>query len=200
MGGSRLTIGARNKSDCQPVTALDWRANRLADAVAKAAAVENRFAASSRILLQRTITAYERALVELAVVTLAANTHEVVVPDPNGGFIRKCQRDSAPAPRARRIRRCWHTFADDAILPELAHPSIGSMVQGKSLKRHCPTEHRAAKRRRMDNDNATIADARLLLHWREERSKRAFQPANSTPAAERIAAVRARVCGTASSP
>ena len=198
--GSRLTIGSRDKSDGQAVTTIDWRANRLADAVAKAAAVENRFAASSRILLQRTITAYERALVELAVVTLAANTHEVVVPDPNGGFIRKCQRDSAPAPRARRIRRCWHTFADDAILPELAHPSIGSMVQGKSLKRHCPTEHRAAKRRRMDNDNATIADARLLLHWREERSKRAFQPANSTPAAERIAAVRARVCGTVSSP
>ena len=27
--GSRLTIGARNKSDGQPVTALDWRANRL---------------------------------------------------------------------------------------------------------------------------------------------------------------------------
>ena len=88
--GSRHVIGTRYKSDGKSVTTIDWRANRLADAAAKAAAAVNRLAASSRILLQRTITAYERALVELAVVTVAANAHEVLVPDPDGGVVRKC--------------------------------------------------------------------------------------------------------------
>ena len=197
--GSRLTIGARNKSDGQPVTALDWRANRLADAVAKAAAAENRLEASSRILFQRTIIAYERALVELAVVTVAANAHEVLVPDDNGGFIRKCRRDSAPMPRARRIRHCGHPVADDAILPELVCANVSSMLQGKPLKRQRAMEPRSVKRRRMDRDHAAITDGRLLLHWREGRSKRTYRPANATPAAERIAALRARVCGPATS-
>ena len=101
---SRHTIGTRHKSDGQSVTPLDWRASRLADAAAKAAAAGNRLAASSRILLQRNFVAYERALVELAVVTASANAHEVLVADPNGVVVRKCLRDSTPAPRTKRTK------------------------------------------------------------------------------------------------
>ena len=39
--GSRHAIGTRYKSDGRSVTTIDWRANRLADAAAKAAAAVN---------------------------------------------------------------------------------------------------------------------------------------------------------------
>ena len=67
--GAGHTIGEAVKSDGSVVTPTDWRANRLADAAAKAAASAGRSPAVTRIKLQRTLAAYEHALVELAVVT-----------------------------------------------------------------------------------------------------------------------------------
>ena len=122
--GSRHTICSRYKSDSKSVTTIDWRANRLADAAAKAAAAVNRLAASSRNLLQRTITAYERSLVELAVVTVAANAHEVLVPDPDGGVIRKCLRDSAPLPRAKKTGRCGPSLPTTPFCPSSHAPTL----------------------------------------------------------------------------
>ena len=195
--GSRHAIGTRYKSDGKSVTTIDWRANRLADAAAKAAAAVNRLAASSRILLQRTITAYERSLVELAVVTVAANAHEVLVPDPDGGVIRKCLRDSAPLPRAKRTRRCGPSFADDTILPELACANVNSTWPCKSLKRHlsCTSSYESAvsKRRRLLGDDAAISETATMRSWRETRSKRVFASSSSTSASDRLAALRARV-------
>ena len=202
---SRHTIGTRHKSDGQSVTPLDWRANRLADAAAKAAAAGNRLAASSRILLQRNFVAYERALVELAVVTVAANAHEVLVADPNGVVVRKCLRDSAPAPRARRTRHCGPAFVDDTILPELACSSADSLRLGTCLKRHLSftgsRESAASKRRRLSRDHAAISTAVIMRSWRDTRSKRVFASTPSTSASDRLSALRTRVaCKSAATP
>ena len=99
--GAGHTIGEALKSDGSVVTPTDWRANRLADAAAKAAASARRSPAAARIKLQRTLAAYERALVELAVVTTAANHHPILITNDDGSTVRRFVRDSAPVPRRR---------------------------------------------------------------------------------------------------
>ena len=103
--GARHTIGSRLRSDGLPVSTMDWRANRLADAAAKAATSSNRASPAQRIRLQRVTDAYEHALVELAIVTVAANNHVVEALDDTGATIRKSLRDSMSTPRTRRSRK-----------------------------------------------------------------------------------------------
>ena len=64
--GTRSSIGRMVESDGYPVSTVDWRANRLADAAAKAAASDSRIAASKRIEYHRACNAYEHVLAELA--------------------------------------------------------------------------------------------------------------------------------------
>ena len=120
--GARNTIGIRTRSDGQPISSLDWRANRLADAAAKAAAASVRVNASTRILHDRIVIAYERALCELAAVTVAANRHEVVTVGIDGITVRTLKRDSLPAPRQRRRRKLHaQPHAEQAVqTPSLA--------------------------------------------------------------------------------
>ena len=99
------------------MTSVDWRANRLADAAAKAAASANRSPAALRIKLQRTVAAYEHALAELAVVTSAANHHPVQVISEDGAVVRRYVRDSAPIPRRRsaRVYKAIPLSADEIV-------------------------------------------------------------------------------------
>ena len=186
--GALHTIGLREKSDGCPVTSLDWRANRLADAVAKAGAACVRTPASARILNNRVRNAYEHALVKLAAVTVAANRHETSTIHEDGTATRVILRDAACSPQAKRQRTysthpssnaiassSTHEHTDGVLAPLLANTTT---VSGTPPKRPSSFAYavRCAKRRRMDRDHAVIAHHRELASWREALDSRIRRP------------------------
>ena len=88
----------RRKSDLSKVTTVDWRANQLADALAKLAAGED----PTRVLASSQITDAQRALVHhaatLGMVTFAANNHPVSRELPGGCVKVFSERDSTSLP------------------------------------------------------------------------------------------------------
>ena len=198
---SHNTIGSTLKSNGSCVTSIEWRANRIAHAAAKAAAATHRSSSADRIKLQRTLAAYEYALAELACVTVAANHHPVHVTSEDGTNCTRIMRDSAPCRRPRlRASRIYCAPALPAAVAELdecdvdsAEYSANSLAYRKRAGPRDCFDSPSAKRRRMAKDHLAILDGRSLAHYREERSKRTFQAVSSTPASERLAALRSRL-------
>ena len=203
--GARNTIGIRTRSDGLPISSLDWRANRLADAAAKAAAASVRVNASTRILHNRIVVAYERALCELAAVTVAANRHEVETVGIDGITTRTIKRDSLPAPRQRRRRKlhaqphCEHAEQVPSIASTPA--TVTCVVAARGFKRpgRQPQSSHTAKRRRMERDHVAICDHRTMDAWRKRRAECQLLPVSSIhgSAADRLASLRTRVVGSA---
>ena len=198
--GSQATIDVKLKSDGSLVSSLDWRANRLVDAAAKAAVRAVRVGAAQRILYHRTTKAYEHALTELAVVTVAANNHLAHVVDADGNCKRQYRRDSSAIPRSKRPPRMSGSASQLSDPP----PCLCRAGRAKRLasdffadrnpdRARFSVETPAAKRRRLDHDNARIENERFMQTWRSARSKRCFRSVSAIPAAERLAALRARV-------
>ena len=115
--------------------------------------------------------------------------------------MRRFVRDSVPVPRRRsaRVYKAILSSADE-IAPDCVNPNQVDLRC--AMKRNAPSdrfEQQATKRRRMHRDHAVILDGLALAHWRQERSKRFFQPTSSTPAVERLARIRAGAVGLATS-
>jgi hypothetical protein len=91
---AHATAAAARKSDGSPVSVLDWRANRLADAVAKSAAG----APASTLNAVRCLKSAGDALLEeaavLGAVTRAANTHRTQIVTASGNCVTVIKRDS----------------------------------------------------------------------------------------------------------
>eukprot|EP00973_Karenia_brevis_P009128 1236807-Karenia_brevis.AAC.1 len=95
--GSAHTIGRSLKSNGVPISAKDWRANRLADGLAKLAAGRHRVRKDTMLLAAHAAAAVEHSAAKLGVVTHMANHHEVSFVHPDGASGRRWIRDSAPA-------------------------------------------------------------------------------------------------------
>ena len=208
--GSRNTIGVRAKSDSSFVSSLDWRANRLADAAAKAAALEVRVGAAERILHDRVESAYQHALAGLAIVTVAANNHKAQVIDSDGNPKAVVVRDSAALPRCKRARTALGSVIADRgithhpVQPDLVvAPIVMLPSSGHPHKRRDPPhEHNAlAKRRRMDRDHDALCAARQAAAWRDGRDARVFTPVSVChgSASERLTALLDRIRSKAAS-
>ena len=203
---AQSAIGARLKSDGEPISPMDWRANRLADAAAKAGARSVRLPASLRILRERTLNAYQHALVELAAVTVAANRHEVQVVSDNGVLQHIVKRDCSAVPRAKRaktvrsalcssepcaVSRSSHCALESCQLPLPDRPVTSCAKRLASPMR----DSTVAKRRRMAVDHETIANAHQMDAWRSARSAKSWALVSDSHghAADRISALRQRV-------
>ena len=89
-------IGARRLSDGKLLTAVDWRANRLVDALAKQAATTRRAPAAVVRLLKSARAAIRHSAALLGEVTHAANNHRTVVTLADGSQVAKLVRDAQP--------------------------------------------------------------------------------------------------------
>ena len=185
------------------MSCIDWPANRLADAAAKTAAASVRVNASSHICYERNITAYERALCELAAVTVAANRHEVDVTTAEGSVARVVKRDSMPAPRYKRRRRADAAPQDvvKCVQPCPEPPTVAPVIRFDvtcSVAKRTSTllvETSAAKRRRMDRDHTSICEHRATAVWRDRFAALELRPVSSIhgAAADRLANLHTRV-------
>ena len=93
VGEKKLSNGAR-------LSLVDWRANRLADALAKLAATRWQAPAAALRLLDSAAALTRHAALSLGQVTFAANNHRTVVTDEFGLESVVISRDATPKPKA----------------------------------------------------------------------------------------------------
>jgi hypothetical protein len=182
---------ALRASDGELVTNLEWRANRLADAIARTCAL--------RLAVPRPVTARLRVAADvlrteagtLGVVTKAANRHKVAVITDGGHPATVVRRDSVRPERPSYVAaRPWRARVP---LPprELASVRLrATSVPPAAVSRHCAlVAARDASRTRRREHQA--ADSFVLRQIVSDRASHA-RP-QSVPAAVRYAALRLRV-------
>jgi hypothetical protein len=94
-------IGQRHGSDGRKITTIDWRANRLVDALAKQAAERVRATKEARDLIKSGREAVRHAACNLGQITFAANNHRVERLGEDGKMHTETLRDSQDAPKRK---------------------------------------------------------------------------------------------------
>jgi len=169
---SERTIGQIKGSDGKKTTPVDWRANRLVDALAKGAAATARASKATINLLRSATVACLHAACTLGRVTHAANHHKVEEADASGTVRIVTKRDSTDAPPRK------HTVATakaPAPQPVPAAESEASkkrklateraaqlLLEGPATKRGRPAVAERSKRLRQEDCERTreVVEAR----------------------------------------
>ena len=188
---SQSAIGRAVRSDGHFVTPLDWRANRLADAIAKAAAGCDQVCVDAVRLLAKAeqLVAHECAV--LGSVTFAANHNSSEVTGHDGIARTVIARDAAALRRPRKLAKPAEAPAlRQATLPVSADHARAATTFAVAT-RHPSVVARAASARTASRARvaAEVAMARALCCSRMATAR----PSSAPPAAERLAAVRQRV-------
>ena len=206
---SMASIGVTSKSNRKELTALDWRANRLVDALAKQAAAQRQAPESLTRLLKSAKVAVKHAAALLGEVTHAANNHKVVVNRPDGRVVTQVLRDATPKPpqSAAASGKAGSLTAEARL--ETCEP-LGEAKPGPEAQDQCVRGDAAAsrpswfqprkrtvaavlvaKRRRLDDVAATrrcVEEMALAA-----RPDAPSGPSDRLSAAERMAQLRERV-------
>jgi hypothetical protein len=207
--GSRGTVGIATLSDGRAVTFTDWRANRLADGLAKQAAVRDRVPAGLRRFLATAeeATCHEAAV--LGMVTHAAANHWVSSTKPDGTYTVTRSRDACPPPfentKGRAARRGTGGKQAEQDAPpkdpckaQDTHPQLaqrGNEDAGTAADWHRARAQRAKQAREEKED---AAEARFHEGWAEARLRADRPPPAAGPTAtERVEAIRLRLAAKA---
>ena len=202
---SHCTLAAarfRCKSDGSPVSGLDWRANRLVDALAKAAAEVARLPKELTDLVRRAEQATEYAAAMAGATSWAANNQVAYLPDGNGDSYKVTLRDSQPPPatrvgvptgtgKPRRLSGRTPASGSDALPPA---PSRTAHLSRSPLAPPALARVRAAATQAAMLEKTVEKEARAYTSWLKDMAtkKRARDPSAET-ATERMAALRRRV-------
>lgn len=197
--GSCASIGRALRSDGQPISGLDWRANRLADALAKAAAGFDGIPANLLRQVSAAADALEYSVARLGAVTWACNHHKVLVARPDGSQGWRTVRDSCPAKAPATTSQ--HTQQGLRRPPACQDDHQGSASNVATAVLQMVPPHRCAVARvprrtslgsavAMATSQAQRQDATVLAEWLASRN---LQPRVGPAAAERLASVRERV-------
>ncbi len=100
------SLGSAKDSNGRPVSPLMWRANRLADVLAKAAASTRRLPTWATKLVAAAGALVKHSAARLGVATQRANNYSVEVFTPEGTLVKQILRDStAERPQWRHKRK-----------------------------------------------------------------------------------------------
>jgi hypothetical protein len=185
--------GRAAKSDGTLLRAGDWRANRLADALAKAAAARGRTTAKLRTTLAAAQKLLGHTLGLLGATAFEANNYKHSVWGPNGQLVTATVRDSAPPPlwkgrRGKRVRPARRRAASEGTAPHAA--LAAQAAQPAALPQRPGASGRA---RSCALAEAARCELRFRETWRADLDKKNLQPAAGPSAADRMAALRARL-------
>jgi hypothetical protein len=197
--GSKLSIGKAIKSDLTPVTSLEWRANRLVDGLAKAAAGANRV---ERRITKRVVEAsalVQYAAAKVGVVTYAANNYKVDVTNAEG-VTTNCTKRDAFAPRSNGAKRSAEHSNSSSVTKALPCPPTTTAI-GQDIGHGVTVVCAAAVPkygRKVSVDAAKLAhkhleelqDAERVARWR---ASIVLRPASGPSASERMQALRERI-------
>ena len=183
----------RVKSDGKTLTAAEWRANDLADRLAKkgAASTPLRVAADDAIKAAGGALLFSAA--KLGVITLEANCHRIEFLKEDGEVGVRFSRDSTPMPAAlakaklARVHGKAGAVAAAAAAPEQDGPPMRLVAPLVPLT-HCQARQLV---RRTHAAAATLARVAHTAEIIASAASSSTQPPSS--AAERMAALRARI-------
>lgn len=184
---SMASVGEAKLSNGHRLTTIDWRANRLVDALAKAAASERQPPPAIERILAWAHSAVRHSAKLLARVTHAANNHEVVGIGPTGEPTSRTIRDSVDAPRQVRQQR-----ANLEIRPAVTKVTP---LERKQVRPWQPPAHTATATRRRPSQAATAraAEAGFLDRRVQDIGAALSQPTNQPTASERMRALTERM-------
>ena len=210
--GAQHNIGVARKSDGSRVTALDWRANRLADALAKRAAAGVRLPRAMLNLLVVGGAAAGYSFAKLGTVTYAANHHEVTIMDQNGEPVTSTRRDvtgKRPAPPGSSGRACAHggrlqgntaaaPLARAAVSLEPSAPrergAAAALVEpGKVRASRAGAAPSGTRKRQREVDAEAAQELAFQCTWRAGRAARVTSGPPSGSAQAKLDTIHARV-------
>ena len=186
---SPSAIGEVKMSNGARLTHVDWRANRLADGLAKLAAADGAAPMAVIRLLKSAQAAVEHCARLLGRVTHAANHHVVQRPDTDGNLVNHTLRDSVDAPRAARPAKC------NANLPAAPEPTVATAprevkpwVPPRSASCKLSARTSGRQRRQLEAERETE-----LLERRVRDVGSRLRPTSQRPAVDRLQRLRERV-------
>ena len=183
---SPSSIGEVKRSDGARLTHVDWRANRLADGLAKLAARHSRLPPAVLKLLASALEAVKYSAKLLGRVTFASNNHLVHELGEDGSYTTRTLRDSVDRPKVRKE-------APASALQSLPLPP--PPADARQVRAWEPP--RAARLRRPSAATALLRRTRAQdeehLQRRVHELGELQQPSAAGDAAGRLEALRARV-------
>ncbi len=182
IGEVKLSNGAR-------VTHVDWRANRLADGLAKLAAADGAPPTAVLRLLKSAQAAVEDFAKLLGRVTYAANHHVVQRPDSGGNLVNHTLRDSVDKPRGARRAK---SSASPPAPPQPPVPKVPREVKPWAPPRtaSCKLSARASDRQWRQREAQRETE---LLERRVLDVGSRLRPTSQRPAGDRLQRLRERV-------
>ena len=195
-------IGARILSNGELLSAIDWRANRLVDALAKQAAAHRQAPRAITRLLASARLAVRHAASLLGQVTHAANNCRIEVAQPDGSFEHRTCRDAQQHTGQRRNARRQRPLPAPSLPVQLLPASAGQeprqhCKEGRGCKRTATQAAlqagRRAKAARAEKARSAAAAEVHVQRLVEEASSRLTVPAGRLSASERLQRVHERV-------
>ena len=215
---STSAIGTCIRSDGRFVSAIDWRANRLVDYLARLAAMQHASPDLASYIYKQALQAAEYCAAYLGTVTHKANNHSMPVLKPNGSVVFSCHRDSAPGKRpsivpdesAKRMKPSETISAAESFLRgtkrgigEVSDPTPLPLQPSPVCTRYAvPSSVRTRtalcnrKHKQAENAHRAQCEDAFWSNWNENRSTR---PPNTKPkisGADKLAAIRLRLRGS----
>ena len=172
------------------LTMIDWRANRIVDALAKMSALQAQHLPEALKLIKSSEAAVRYAAKLLGRTTHAANHHVTVVTDENGKECNKILRDAMPAPQ-RPKRRLSPKGAKAAPVP-----TATCLPSSSSSRVVLPPPLKTAKLGRKPPKRKQLArqlEAERLNRRVEEIGSSLSTSAGRISASDRLAALKQRV-------
>ena len=160
---SLATVGSRTLSDGVQVSVVDWRANRLADALAKQAAVQRKAPMAITRLLNSGRAATRHAAALLGWVTHSANNCIITCTLPDGTMVQRSCRDAQqpqfPKRRSRpAVDKTPQLPPPSAPLPEQPAEATCTLLMGAGVSS-----------RRSESARQHTADVRAEQEWHKRR-------------------------------
>jgi len=208
---SKKTAAFAKRSDGRPLTRLDWRSNRLADAFAKAAASNDRLPFALRALLRRATAAADFSTASLGLVTRAANSYRSSAWGPDGALRTTTLRDAwlppyldrsagqrkrATGKRKRSTDRAGPAPPDK---PPKQKELLALEAAAEDRRRHAREARARAKNGA--EQRAAEAEGRGAQAWLADQALRfSARPPDAPTAATRLEALRLRIAAKARQP
>ena len=180
VGEVKLSSGAR-------LSMLDWRANRLVDALAKMSAAEAQCMPACLGLVEAAAVALRHAAMLLGRVTHAANNHVVYEPDDSGNQVAKVRRDAVQCERVRK-RRLSPVAAKAAAAGDGKEQALAVAALPPPLKARRTTVEALRQGRR-----SREAEAATLSRRVRDIGAALVAPVGQSTASDRLEAVRRRL-------
>ena len=181
----------RVKSDSKPLSTAEWRANNLADRLAKNGAASTQLTIAADAAIKAAGDALLQAAARLGTVTHAANNYKTIVVREDGTTVTHVARDSSAIPPCRAAAKFDRLQANASASATPAAAAARPRVRVVAPLAQLTIPQKKAQERRGHAASSASALAEQTANLVASAAAGASPPATS--AAQRLAALRSRL-------